>query len=298
MTKAMTCSALPLRLGLTQWSHNHWIQSLYGKGCKSGDRLARYAEIFTTVEGNTTFYATPNMTTVKKWHDATPDHFRFTFKLPQTITHQQQLRHCDQAVADFLNTMHVLAPKTAIWKIQLPAQFGPDALPVLAQFLNKFPSHLTTGVEVRHPDFFTKGAAEQALNRLLIEKNSNRIIMDSRPLFSAQATTAAIIEAQRKKPRLPVHAIATANNPVIRFIGHPNDSHNDPFFNNWLQRIPLWLAEGKQPYLFIHSPDNNYAPESAMRLYRRLQQQVALTIPLVDLAQPQHLQQNQQISLL
>lgn len=298
MTKAMTCSALPLRLGLTQWSHNHWIQSLYGKGCKSGDRLARYAEIFTTVEGNTTFYATPNMTTVKKWHDATPDHFRFTFKLPQTITHQQQLRHCDQAVADFLNTMHVLAPKTAIWKIQLPAQFGPDALPVLAQFLNKFPSHLTTGVEVRHPDFFTKGAAEQALNRLLIEKNSNRIIMDSRPLFSAQATTAAIIEAQRKKPRLPVHAIATANNPMIRFIGHPNDSHNDPFFNNWLQRIPLWLAEGKQPYLFIHSPDNNYAPESAMRLYRRLQQQIALTIPLVDLAQPQHLQQNQQISLL
>ncbi|PSU07969.1 DUF72 domain-containing protein [Photobacterium aquimaris] len=294
----MACNALPLRLGLTQWSHNHWIQSLYGKGCKSGDRLARYAEIFTTVEGNTTFYATPHMTTVKKWHDATPDHFRFTFKLPQTITHQQQLRHCDQAVADFLNTMHVLAPKTAIWKIQLPAQFGPDALPVLAQFLNKFPSHLTTGVEVRHPDFFTKGAAEQALNRLLIEKNSNRIIMDSRPLFSAQATTAAIIEAQRKKPRLPVHAIATANNPVIRFIGHPNDSHNDPFFNNWLQRIPLWLAEGKQPYLFVHSPDNNYAPESAMRLYRRLQQQIALTIPLVDLAQPQHLQQNQQISLL
>ncbi|WP_232596682.1 DUF72 domain-containing protein [Photobacterium phosphoreum] len=288
----------PLRLGLTQWSHNHWINSLYGKGCKSGDRLAHYAEVFNSVEGNTTFYATPSMTTVQKWHDATPDHFRFTFKLPQAITHQQQLRHCDQAVADFLSTMQVLEPKTGMWKIQLPAQFGPDALPVLAQFLDRLPSHLTTGVEVRHPEFFTKGAAEQALNRLLIEKNSNRIIMDSRPLFSAQPTTPAIIEAQRKKPRLPVHAIATANNPVIRFIGHPNDSYNNPFFNNWLQRIPLWLAEGKQPYLFIHSPDNNHAPESAIRLYHRLQQHLAATITLPDLAKPQHQQHNQQISLL
>ena len=289
---------LPLRIGLTQWSHNHWVNSLYDKGCKSGERLARYAEVFTTVEGNTTFYATPSMATVQKWHDATSDPFRFTFKLPQTITHQQQLRHCNQTVADFLNTMQVIIPKTAIWKIQLPAQFGPDSLPILAKFLDTLPSHLTTGVEVRHPEFFTKGIAEQTLNRLLIEKGSNRIIMDSRPLFSAPPTTPATIEAQRKKPRLPVHAIATANNPVIRFIGHPDDSYNDPFFNNWLQRIPLWLAAGKQPYLFIHSPDNNHAPESAIRLYQRLQQHVATTMDLPDLAKPQHQQQNQQIALL
>ncbi|PSU97191.1 hypothetical protein C0W35_02045 [Photobacterium kishitanii] len=293
-----TARMSPLRLGLTQWSHNHWINSLYDKGCKSGDRLARYAEVFNTVEGNTTFYATPSMTTVQKWHDATPDHFRFTFKLPQTITHQQQLRHCDQAVADFLSTMQVLEPKTGIWKIQLPAQFGPDALPILAQFLAKFPTHLTTGVEVRHPAFFAKGPEEQALNRLLIKHRSNRIIMDSRPVFSAAPITPAVIDAHRKKPQIPVHAIATANNPVIRFIGHPNDNCNDPFFKNWLQRLPLWIAEGKQPYLFIHSPDNNHAPESAVRLYKSLQHQMASIIALPNVELPLHQQQDQQIKLL
>ncbi len=293
-----TAKMPPLRLGLTQWSHNHWINSLYNKGCKSGDRLARYAEVFNTVEGNTTFYATPSMTTVQKWHDATPDHFRFTFKLPQTITHQQQLRHSDQAVADFLSTMQVLKPKTGIWKIQLPAQFGPDALPILAQFLTKFPAHLTTGVEVRHPAFFAKGSEEQALNRLLIKYRSNRIIMDSRPVFSAAPITPAVIDAHRKKPQIPVHAIATANNPVIRFIGHPNDNCNDPFFKNWLQRLPLWIAEGKQPYLFIHSPDNNHAPESAVRLYKNLQHQMASIIALPDVELPLHQQQDQQIKLL
>lgn len=48
-------SSPPLRLGLAMWSHNQWQQSIYGKGCKTGDRLARYAETFNTVEGNTTF---------------------------------------------------------------------------------------------------------------------------------------------------------------------------------------------------------------------------------------------------
>ncbi len=61
-----TPPARPLLLGLAMWSHNHWQQSLYGTGCKTGERLARYAEVFDTVEGNTTFYATPAITTVKK----------------------------------------------------------------------------------------------------------------------------------------------------------------------------------------------------------------------------------------
>ncbi|EAR54088.1 hypothetical protein SKA34_03039 [Photobacterium sp. SKA34] len=133
---------------------------------------------------------------------------------------------------------------------------------------------------------------------MLLEKGSNRIIMDSRPVFSAIANTEAVIDAQRKKPRVPVHAIATANNPVIRFIGHPDDACNDPFFVNWLQRLPLWIAEGKTPYLFIHTPDNNRAPESALRIYKSLQQQISSIIALPDVKLPLHHQQDQQIKLL
>ncbi|MDF4308545.1 DUF72 domain-containing protein, partial [Vibrio parahaemolyticus] len=50
---------LPLRLGLTMWSHNQWQQSFYGSGTKPAERLEKYAQVFHTVEGNTTFYATP-----------------------------------------------------------------------------------------------------------------------------------------------------------------------------------------------------------------------------------------------
>ncbi|MCU8033218.1 MAG: DUF72 domain-containing protein [Shewanella sp.] len=285
------------RLGLAMWSHSNWQESVYGHGTKQAERLARYATIFNTVEGNTSFYATPAQQTVMNWHSATPESFRFTFKLPQTITHQRLLQHCGQELKDFFQIMTPLIDKTGIWKIQLPAHFGPENLPALAQFLDQIPQGLTYGVEVRHAAFFAKGDAERALNRLLIDKKVNRIIMDSRPLFALPPCNVAIIDAHKKKPRVPVHAIATANNPVVRFIGQPDDAiaqlaqqgvavlpkDNDTFFDNWLTQLPQWLAEGREPYLFIHTPDNEAAPELAIRLYQKLRSQIAAHIHLAEL---------------
>ena len=80
-------NAYPVRLGLTMWSHNNWQQTFYGSGTKPNERLEKYASVFHTVEGNTTFYATPNAATIRNWHASTHDEFRFTFKLPKNITH-------------------------------------------------------------------------------------------------------------------------------------------------------------------------------------------------------------------
>ncbi|WP_434360874.1 DUF72 domain-containing protein [Parasalinivibrio latis] len=265
-----------MRLGLTQWSHNAWQRKFYPKGCPSGDRLARYAEVFNTVEGNTTFYASPSPETVQRWHQATPDHFRFTFKFPRQITHDFQLSNCRDVVSEFIHLLKPLHEKTALWKIQLPSTFGPESLGSLAQFIRALPEHCHAGVEVRHPAFFAKGEAERALNRLLIETQSDRIIMDSRPVFSAEPNTAAVIDAQQKKPKVPVHAIATSNSPMVRFIGHPDIEANDAFFEPWLAKIPAWLAEGKTPYLMIHTPDNDLAPELAERLYKKVSDKLGL----------------------
>lgn len=85
---------------------------------------------------------------------------------------------------------------------------------------------------------------------------------------------------------------------MIRFIGHPDDLSNDAFFANWLKRLPLWLADGKQPYLFVHTPDNNLAPELAIRLYRQLQQQVSESLQLPDLKLPPDAESSPQFDLL
>ena len=262
-----------IRLGLAMWSQNHWLQTVYGNN-DSSQRLARYAEIFNTVEGNTTFYATPSATQAKIWRAAVSQDFRFTFKLPKHITHDLKLHNAGSALQQFFSVMAPLLDVTGMWKIQLPASFGPQHLPILAQFLTQVPHGLTYGVEVRHQAFFAKGDAERDLNRLLIDNQCNRIIMDTRPVFAAPPTTAAVIDAHQKKPKVPVHAIATAQHPVVRFIGHPQAEANINFFQNWLKQLPIWIAQGKQPYVFIHTPDNQDAPQLAVNLYQLLQQQL------------------------
>ncbi|MBW3696629.1 DUF72 domain-containing protein [Vibrio sp. T187] len=268
--------SLPLRLGLTMWSHSEWQSQFYGKGTKPAERLEKYASVFHCVEGNTTFYATPSINTVQNWRSATHDNFHFTFKLPKFITHQQQLRHCQAELNDFLNIMSPLHSRIGQWTIQLPHQFEPQSLDTLKKFCALFPKEMKLGVEVRHLGFFDKSDAEKRFNHWLIENDINRIIMDSRPVFSAPPTTEAVIDAHQKKPRVPVHAIATANNPMIRFIGHPDQDANLTFFEPWLAKLPLWIEQGKQPYVMIHTPDNVEAPQLASRLYKELANRITL----------------------
>ena len=258
------------------WSHNQWQQSFYGSGTKPAERLEKYAQVFHTVEGNTTFYATPTLNTVQNWKAATHDDFKFTFKLPKAITHEQMLRGCDEQLRDFMKVMEPLHERVGQWTIQLPAAFGPEHLERLKKFCASFPPNFPLGVEVRHMAFFSKGEEERALNQWLLESGIDRIIMDSRPVFAAQPTTEAVIDAHQKKPRVPVHAIATAKHPMIRSIGHPDMDDNLRFFEPWLNKLPMWIEQGIQPYLMIHTPDNVLAPELAEKLYKQLQLRLSL----------------------
>ncbi len=109
------------------------------------------------------------------------------------------------------------------------------------------------------PSFSPKGEAEQQLNRGLHERNVNRVILDSRPVHSAAATSPAMIDAQQKKPKVPVHAVMTARQPMVRFIGGDDMAHNRELFRVWLQTLAKWHQSGT-PWLFLHTPDIAFAP--------------------------------------
>jgi uncharacterized protein YecE (DUF72 family) len=144
-----------------------------------------------------------------RWQAQTTDTFRFCFKFPATISHKAALRNCDDLVQEFFTRM---SPLIAHWTIlaAITRDFSPRDLPALWQFLDALPKCFTYGVEVRHPDFFAKGEAEQLFNRGLHERGVNRVILDSRPVHAAIPHTEAIRDAQRKKPKVPVHAVVTA----------------------------------------------------------------------------------------
>lgn len=262
-----------LYVGLPQWQHPAWGRLGLGS-------LADYARYFNCVEGNTTFYALPSAEVVLRWRDMTHDDFRFCFKFPSAISHQAGLRHCQPEVLQFFRTLTPLAPRIGQLWLQLPAAFGPDRLDDLWQFIATLPTEFVYGVEVRHPLFFAKGDDELRLNQGLHQRGVNRVIMDSRPIHQTVATTESMRDVQRKKPKVPVHAVLTASHPMIRFIGNEDPDDNLNWFAPWLAKLPQWQAQ--TPYLFIHTPNNGNSPELAQRLWPQLANVVADLPPAPD----------------
>ncbi|GGO82143.1 hypothetical protein GCM10011348_22840 [Marinobacterium nitratireducens] len=255
--------------GLPQWHHPDWGQSAL-HGSRQTTPLARYASHFSSVEGNSTFYALPDADTVQRWDADTPADFRFCFKLPRRISHDLKLRHCDTELRTFFDCLAPLGAKLGLLYLQFPANFGPDALPRLTEFLRQLPGDFRYGVEVRHPAFFAKGEEERALNRLLMETGVNRTLFDTRALFALPADDAETQEALQKKPRVPLHVIATGQAPMVRFIT-PLDYHAAlDWLDPWVGKVNAWLDEGRTPFIFFHTPDNAQSPELARLFNERL----------------------------
>ena len=276
---------LPYYLGCPSWSENAWREGLYPQNARPADFLSLYAQVFNAVEGNTTFYARPAPTTVQRWAQSTPEHFRLTTKFPRDISHGGDLREQLHAAEDFLQLLQPLGVRVAPFWLQLPASFGPQRLTELVSFIDALQRPLA--VEVRHPEFFARGDAERLLNRLLMDRGVERICLDPRALFSCHSTDPAVLHAQSKKPKVPPRPAAFTQCPQVRFIGRPELEANDPYLLPWIEKVAGWIEEGRTPYVFLHTPDNHRAPELARRFHRQLSERLPGLPPLPELHQSQ-----------
>ena len=264
---------LPYFLGCPGWNDPAWLGDFYPQDCAGSDFLSRYCQTFNCVEGNTTFYASPAPATVQRWTQLMPEHFRFCAKLPRAVSHEGDLRDNLGAARTFLDLLAPLGARlTPLW-LQLPASFGPQRLHELEAFLDALNAP-ALAVEVRNLQFFDRSEAERALNRLLHGRGVERICLDSRALFSCPPRDAAVLHAQSKKPRVAVRPAAFSQSPQVRFIGHPDLDANDPFLQPWLDKLADWIEAGLAPHIYLHTPDNQQAPQLAQRFHQLLQQRL------------------------
>lgn len=259
---------LPYYLGCPSWSENAWREYLYPENARPAEFLGLYSQVFNAVEGNTTFYARPAASTVQRWTETMPEHFRFTAKFPGDISHGGDLREQLTAAEIFLQLLSPLGARVSPLWLQLPASFAPQRLAELAGFIDGLERPLA--VEVRHREFFAKGDAERRLNRLLLDRGVERICLDPRALFSCTSSDPAVLHAQAKKPKVPPRPAAFSQFPQVRFIGHPELEANDPFLLPWVEKIAGWIEEGRTPYIFLHTADNLLAAKLAQRFHARL----------------------------
>lgn len=254
-------------LGLPVWGIKEWTGHLYRRGSRPGEYLGQYAEAWNAVEGNSTFYSPPPPDTVEKWRDATPESFRFCFKLPREITHEHRLEGADGLLAAFLERMAPLGPRRGPLMIQMPPSFGPDRLDILDRFLHRLPPDLHFGVELRHPGFYPPHDTARTVDALLVEHGVERILMETRALRSGDASHPDVVRARRKKPDLPVAPIALGPHPLVRLITHPDRGVNRPHLERWAHVVARWIGEGRRPYVFIHCPNDFHSAWIAEELH-------------------------------
>jgi uncharacterized protein YecE (DUF72 family) len=265
-------------LGCAVWSYQGWVGDFYPPGSRSKDFLSLYSQRFTTVEGNTTFYAVPDGATVTRWRQETPAGFQFVPKLPRTITHNGLLTpHLTETIA-FISRMQGLGDRLGPIFAQLPPSYGPESFADLIEFCHALTDYeVSLALEVRHPDWF-QNHHRQSLNSFLKTAGIGRVILDTRPIYNCPDDPQ--LNSERRKPEVPLQDDRTAGFTLVRFISHPETPYNRSYLQEWGKRIARWLKSGTDIYFFVHCPIEKRSPFIARDFYRLLSEKRVKIPPL------------------
>lgn len=265
-------------LGCAVWSYKGWVGEFYPPKSKPSEFLRLYSQRFTTVEGNTTFYAVPNANIIARWVEETPSGFKFCPKLPKTVTHSGLLQPLIPEALNFIQQMQGLGDRLGVIFAQLPPFYSPVYLEDLTAFLTALPlNNISLALEVRHLDWFQDSFCRQ-LQILLEDLGIGRVLLDTRPIYNASDDPQ--IHSERRKPQLPLSPHLTANFSLIRFISHPQQEYNQPYLQEWGQQIQNWLQQGKEIYFFVHCPIEEHSPHNARYFQRQLEADGVMIPPI------------------
>ena len=259
-------------IGCAVWAYKEWLGELFPPGSKSAYFLALYSRRMTTVEGNTTFYATPKPEVVARWAAETPQGFRFCLKLPREISHAGPLAAQIETTHAFTERMAGLGERLGPFFLQLPPGYRADKIDDLERWLQAWPREYQLAVEVRHEDWYAP-PGEAALMTLLERYGVGRVLMDVRPLSAGPLPGADVDlqQARDRKPDVPLHPLRSGGLALIRYIGHPDPALNAPLLDAWAARVASWLADGTTVYFFCHCPDERRSPALCRAFQRRLE---------------------------
>ena len=173
------------RVGCSGWNYDSWRGGIYPEGLAKRRWLERYAELFDTVEVNSTFYRLASRNGVERWLEQTPEDFTFAVKARQYLTHMKRLQDMDVGVERFYERIEPLVEAGRLGPVvwQLPGNFHRDDERLAGAL-----EHLPPGrhcFEFRHPSWF-----QPEVYSLLRDKGVALVIGDSpeRPFQTHEMT--------------------------------------------------------------------------------------------------------------
>ena len=162
---------MTIKVGTAGWTIP---RNFAGEFTAEGSSLERYAHRFDVTEINSSFHRPHRASTWQRWRDSVPDAFRFSVKIPKTITHQARLHDASELLRDFISQVNVLGDRLAVLLVQLPPKLEFDesiARGFFADLHNQSDAQLAC--EPRNPSWFTTEAEE-----MLAEQRVARVAAD------------------------------------------------------------------------------------------------------------------------
>jgi uncharacterized protein YecE (DUF72 family) len=141
---------MEIRVGTSGYAYKEWRGSFYPEKQKASEMLRYYAERFSTVEINNTFYKLPERGTLERWAEQVPAGFVFVLKASQRITHRLRLSVESKETVDYLlATASALGTRLGPILFQTPPLLKKDVARLKA-FLELLPRERAFAFEFRH----------------------------------------------------------------------------------------------------------------------------------------------------
>lgn len=167
----MTASRPAIHVGTAGWAIP---RAVAGHFPENGSALARYASRFGVAEINSSFHRPHRPGTYAGWAASVPEGFRFTAKLPKSITHVRRLVEPEADLDRFIAEVTCLGPRLGPLLIQLPPSLAFNATTAAVFFrLLRSRCEAPFACEPRHPSWF-----EDEADRMLKDHRVARVAAD------------------------------------------------------------------------------------------------------------------------
>ncbi len=140
-------------LGCSGFYYNHWNGLFYPKLLSKTKWLQYYAQYFSTLEVNNTFYRYPSESMLKGWYDKTPKNFKFYLKANRVITHTRKFQNTQQNITNFYKLAHLLKEKLLCVLFQLPP-FIHKNMELLQKIKSQLDPEVINVLEFRHKSWW------------------------------------------------------------------------------------------------------------------------------------------------
>lgn len=147
---------MALYAGTSGWAYPAWKPAFYPEKLAQKKFLQYYSGRLNAVEVNYSFRQFIRETTLEGWLAETPEHFKFSVKAHQSITHIRRLKNAGESLKRFLDSVQPLAAAGRLGPalFQLPPNLKCDAV-LLDEFCSQFPPNFRAAFEFRNESWFS-----------------------------------------------------------------------------------------------------------------------------------------------